>query len=436
MDRHCDHWMPFRRRGAAQSDLGIGERVRREVIVPLEALVKRISGPPGEIPGATRKSLEDVLTTVIESFAATNRAGEVDTLEQALVGWEVRLQAFARTGGEVSLKRIGRIPDPGREAARQLYLAVREAIGNAIKHAAATRIEVLVVPWQKGCAVTVADNGRGITGGKAGGIGMETMRRRMARCGGNVLVHPMEGTVIEFRLPSPSRSLWDWLQASGRLSRGVATARTGEIVHRWQERVDHCGSLEAVFTGWPAAAAWIESRLPASRLPPAGHANLPGWIESELRHIGGGELIESEFRDDHARCRISWHGEIDPLHWLELGLVAQLGRPVMLRVTGSTSLEILAASDPERLPAPGTTGSFSALVHNTWSAGLPAARDDFSSYLHDVLAQELVAESMRWEIAREACPPGPLRTRYDQCQHELQQIAVRARSLSHELAEH
>jgi signal transduction histidine kinase len=66
---------------------------------------------------------------------------------------------------------------------------------------------------------------------------------------------------------------------------------------------------------------------------------------------------------------------------------------------------------------------------------LPAARDDLSSYLHDVLAQELVAESMRWEMAREDCPPGPLRSRYDQCQHELRRIAVLARGISHEISD-
>ena len=43
--------------------------------------------------------------------------------------------------------------------------------------------------------------------------------------------------------------------------------------------------------------------------------------------------------------------------------------------------------------------------------------------------------AVRWEIARENCPPGTLRARYDQCQHELQRIAVLARGLSHELAE-
>ena len=435
MSESFDHWMPFRRRDGAWDGSRVSERIRREVIAPLEALVERVNHPRSEIPDSSRQSLENVFASVSESFAATDHAGAVESLDQAWHGWEVKLQGFTRGGGEVSLKRIGKVPDIGREASRQLYLAVREAIGNAMKHAVAGRIEVLMVPWQKGCAVTVADNGRGISPTKAGGIGMETMRRRMARCGGEVLVHPIEGTVIEFRLPAPSRTLWEWLLSSSRLDRGVVPIRAEEIVGRWQERVERFGCLEAVFAEWPVAAGWIEPRLPNERRAPDDLAKFPEWLGTELGHIGAGEVVETEATADRVRCRISWQGEVDPLHWLELGLVALLARPVVLRVTGSTSLELIAARRPDLLPVPGNAGSFASLVHNTWAGGLPAARDDFSSYLHDVLAQELVGESMRWEIARESCPPGPLRARYDQCQHELHRIAVLARGLSHELAD-
>jgi signal transduction histidine kinase len=434
MDDPHDHWMPFRRRGDAWDASQASGRIRRDIIAPLEDLVARVAHPRAEIPEALRQSLENVLAVVSESFAATDHAGAVETLEQAWHGWEVKLQAFARDGGAVSLKRIGRIPEIGREAARQLYLAVREAIGNAMKHARARRIDVLLAPWQKGCAVTVADDGRGISMAKTGGIGMATMRRRLARCGGEVLVHPIEGTVIEFRLPSPRRSLWEWLQEGGRITRGVSPRHAAELAARWQERVGRFGTVEAVCAEWPLAAGWIEDRLPAGRRAPEELGRLPEWIGREIDAWGIDAVVESSGDPDHVRCRISWRGEVDPLHWLELGLVVSLARPAVLRVCGSSGIELLAARRPDRLPLAGHTGSFAALVHNTWAGGLPAARDDFSSYLHDVLAQELVAESMRWEIAREAAPPGPLRSRYDQCQHELQRIAVLARGLSHELA--
>lgn len=248
------------------------ERIRREVMMPLEALVARVARHDDEVPAELKTSLELMLKAASESFAETDHAGGIASLDDAWRGWEQRLDAFARDGGEVRMQRLGQPPRLGGEAARQLFLAVREAIGNAIRHAAARRIEVLLVPWQDGCAVTVADNGRGIGTAAAGGIGLETMRRRMTRCGGELLLHPGDGTVVEFRLPRADLDL---------------------------------------------------------------------------------------------------------------------------------------ASD---------------------------LRADLAAYLHDVLAQGLVAESMRWEIARESCPPSELRSRFDQCQHELRRIAIAARGLSHELA--
>jgi hypothetical protein len=436
MNDPFDHWMPFRRRDENWSGSQVSDRIRREVIQPLESLVARVSHPRFDIPEPSRNSLETVLAVVSETFAATDHAGAVETLDQAWHGWEVKLQAFARGGGEVTMKKIGKVADIGHEAARQLYLAVREAIGNAMRHAAATRIEVVMVPLQQGCAVTVADNGRGISPTKTGGIGMSTMRRRMARCGGEVIVHPIEGTVIEFRLPSPRRSLWEWLLQSGRVERAVSPGHAAELKARWQERVERFGSLEAVFAEWPMAASWIESRLAPERRAPDDLQRMVFWLTQELMHTGVPYEIEAEEDSDRVRCRISWQGEVDPLHWLELGLVISLSRPVTLRLTGSTGLELLIARRADQLSATGVAGSFASLVHNTWSGGLPAARDDLSSYLHDVLAQELVAESMRWEIAREEYPPGALRSRFDQCQHELRRIAVLARGLSHEISDH
>ncbi|WP_193213563.1 sensor histidine kinase [Luteolibacter marinus] len=429
-----DHWMPFRRRGDGLDGSEVSARIRRDVIQPLEALVEKVGHPHAGIPEDSRHSLETVLAVVSESFATTDHAGSVETIDQAWQGWEAKLQGFTRSGGEVSLRRIGKVADLGKEATRQLYLAVREAIGNAMRHAAAGRIEVLMVPWQKGCAVTVADNGQGISPTKAGGIGMSTMRRRMARCDGEVLVHPIDGTVIEFRMPGPRRSLWEWLLASGRIERGVSADHATEIRERWQERIDRFGGLETVFTEWPRAASWIEGRLPAGRRAPDDLASTRDWLTGEIRRTGIEHDLEVDEDADRVRCRISWHGEVDPLHWLEMSLVASLARPVVLKVTGSSGVELIVARRPDHLPAVGVAGSFASLVHNTWAAGLPAARDDLSSYLHDVLAQELVAESMRWEISRESCPPGPLRSRFDQCQHELRRIAVLARGLSHEIS--
>jgi Histidine kinase-, DNA gyrase B-, and HSP90-like ATPase len=432
-----DSWLPFRRQLVGSGGDAVTGRIRREVIKPLEALLAKTSDAEAGIPGPLRESLETVLGVVSESFAAADSAGSVETLDQAWQGWELKLQAFSREGGEVQMQRLGKQPALGVEASRQLFLAVREAIGNAMRHAAARRIELMLVPWKRGCAVTLADNGRGMPESTAGGgIGLASMRRRMARCGGELLVHPADGTVVEFRLPSPDFDCWQWLRESGRIGNGVAPEHADGLIRKWQQRVDRCGEFEAIFRTWPRAAADdSHADLDSGSKVPAEWAQVPDWIARRVSAMGLAETLESSSGPELLRIHVGADDDADPLHWLDLAMDLSRVWPVMLGRTEVGGVEIIVAGRSDLLPLPEPGNSYAWRVHEAWSGGIADLQADLSSYLHDVLAQELVAESMRWEIAREACPPSALRSRFDQCQHELRRIAMLARSLSHELAE-
>lgn len=427
-----DYWLPFRRQDRGPEGGAVAGRVRREVILPLEELLARAAAAGPGIPADLLASLESVTGVVGESLAAADSAGTVANLDQAWQGWDLKLQAFARDGGEVRMQRLGRMPVLGGEVARQLFLAVREAIGNSMRHAAARRIELMLVPWQEGCAVTVADNGRGMPGGRAGGgIGLASMRRRMARCGGELLVHPAEGTVVEFRAPHAEFGCWHWLREGGRLGRGVAAGHAAGLIRRWEGRVDACGGFERIFREWPQGA---EAFLPDPAHPvPGDFTRIPEWIGRRLAAMGPAARQDCSGDGDRLCCRIEEDDAIDPLHWLDLALELSVVWPVMLRSESDDNLQIHVTRDPRLLPSSRSGASYASRVHAAWSGGISDLRADLSSYLHDVLAQELVAESMRWEIGREACPPSDLRSRFDQCQHELRRIAMVARSLSHEL---
>lgn len=430
-----DSWLPFRRQLAGSGGDAVTGRIRREVIQPLEALLAKTADAEAGIPGPLRESLETVLGVVSESFAAADSAGTVETLDQAWQGWELKLQAFTREGGEVRMQRLGKPPVLGAEVARQLFLAVREAIGNAMRHAAARRIELMLVPWKNGCAVTLADNGRGMPESKAGGgIGLASMRRRMARCGGELLVHPADGTVVEFRLPSPDFDCWQWLRESGRIRHGVAAEHADGLIRKWQQRVDRCGGFEVIFREWPRAAEESNADRDSESKVPAEWAELPDWIARRVSAMGRAERPEPSVGPELVRIKAGGDDNLDPLHWLDLALDLSLVWPVMLGRADAGGVEIIVARRSDLLPLPEPGHSYAGRVHEAWSGGIADLQADLSSYLHDVLAQELVAESMRWEIAREACPPSALRSRFDQCQHELRRIAMLARSLSHELA--
>lgn len=431
-----DSWLPFRRQLVGPTGDAVTGRIRREVIQPLEVLLAKTAAADSGIPGSLRESLETVLGVVSESFAAADSAGTVETLDQAWQGWDLKLQTFAREGGEVRMQKLGKPPVLGAEVARQLFLAVREAIGNAMRHAAARRIELMLVPWKNGCAVTLADNGRGMPENKpGGGIGLASMRRRMARCGGELLVHPADGTVVEFRLPATEFDCWQWLRESGRIGRGIAAEHAEALTGKWQDRVEQSGGFEAIFRDWPSAAAHFEWEMGPENKAPGELARVPEWIARRLAAMGLTERLESTVGSETVGIKVCGHDDLDPLHWLDLGLDLSLVRPVTLSRAEPGEVEFIVARRAELLPPPEPGHSFASRVHEAWSGGIPDLQADLSSYLHDVLAQELVAESMRWEIAREACPPSALRSRFDQCQHELRRIAMLARSLSHELAE-
>ena len=95
------------------------------------------------------------------------------------------------------------------ETRHNVTLAVKEALHNAIKHAAATEITVRMEFHDPRLQITIADNGRGFdTAAVVAGNGLGNMRRRMTLIGGtSVLESSREtGTQVHFEVPIPPAS--------------------------------------------------------------------------------------------------------------------------------------------------------------------------------------------------------------------------------------
>ena len=110
---------------------------------------------------------------------------------------------FRLSNGERSIP----IPDAWRYT---LFLAVRELIINAIKHAGATRIDVRVKRENGTLILGVKDNGAGFDpavvkprSGEHGGFGLFNVRERLKQCNGRIEVvsRPGEGTTITITVP-------------------------------------------------------------------------------------------------------------------------------------------------------------------------------------------------------------------------------------------
>ena len=86
---------------------------------------------------------------------------------------------------------------------------VREALHNVAKHAAATEVRFFIACESDGFVFRLEDNGRGFpppssTPESPGppGIGLESMRQRIAKIGGNLSCtnRPEGGAVVTFRV--------------------------------------------------------------------------------------------------------------------------------------------------------------------------------------------------------------------------------------------
>lgn len=95
------------------------------------------------------------------------------------------------------------IPPPVQEA---IYRIAQEALNNIVKHARATRVDVVVDSNHETTTLCVSDNGIGFeTGGTyPGHLGLKTMSERATRLGGtfHVTSSPGQGSKVEVAIPS------------------------------------------------------------------------------------------------------------------------------------------------------------------------------------------------------------------------------------------
>lgn len=90
---------------------------------------------------------------------------------------------------------------------RDLLLVVKETVHNVLKHSGADRVHIRMAV-EDGLQFSLADNGNGSTNEAANspngnGVGIQSMKVRMARHGGNLVVEHGEGTVVRCVLPLP-----------------------------------------------------------------------------------------------------------------------------------------------------------------------------------------------------------------------------------------
>lgn len=92
--------------------------------------------------------------------------------------------------------------------AHALFRTVQEAVTNAVRHAAATRVSIAVRETAAGLELTVRDDGRG-TAAVVPGHGLAGMRERLEAAGGRLEItsRPAAGFTVTAHLPAPAEAV-------------------------------------------------------------------------------------------------------------------------------------------------------------------------------------------------------------------------------------
>jgi len=110
------------------------------------------------------------------------------------------LEYFENTGIDCTVNLPVQIPEinvPG-EIRRNVFLVVKEALHNILKHAAATKVTLTLERRENGLTLTIQDNGIGINPEKLRlfGNGLKNMRKRMQDIGAQFSIESNNGTRI------------------------------------------------------------------------------------------------------------------------------------------------------------------------------------------------------------------------------------------------
>jgi two-component system sensor histidine kinase DesK len=151
--------------------------------------VQRAATELDEIESTSRDALTEIRRTILGDCTETMDA-EFE-----------RARATLRTAGiDVECRREALYLDSMHEGI--LGLALREAVTNIVRHAAARKCSIHLHHIQNAYVLEVQDDGHGGNGGE--GFGLRGMRERIEAMGGSVLREISAGTRLTVRLPAAS----------------------------------------------------------------------------------------------------------------------------------------------------------------------------------------------------------------------------------------
>lgn len=115
---------------------------------------------------------------------------------------------FQQSGVRCRLDLPARLPEQSisTQERHNLFMAVKEALNNVIKHAHATEVRISLAVEENHLTIVIADNGQGFTFPQPhdAGDGLENMQKRLARIGGRLVLgnNPGGGALVRMEARS------------------------------------------------------------------------------------------------------------------------------------------------------------------------------------------------------------------------------------------
>ncbi|MDF2192542.1 sensor histidine kinase [Paraflavitalea sp. CAU 1676] len=182
-------------------ELGSGVTAIRLMSEILKTKMKNQSIPELEKISNNANELLGKMNTIIWTMKSSN-----DTVESLIAYIRAHaIEYFDSTPIECHVKLPPVIPqaDISGEKRRNIFLSVKEALNNAMKHSQATHLQVDIATRENALIIRVVDNGVGINPDQLRrfGNGLNNMRRRMESIGGSFNIDCDGQCVLTFEAP-------------------------------------------------------------------------------------------------------------------------------------------------------------------------------------------------------------------------------------------
>lgn len=161
----------------------------------------------------------DTTVSMVKQLASELRPSILDDLGLvAAIEWQAQ-QFQTRTSIVCKVIAAVETVDLTWEQATAVFRILQEALTNVLRHAQATKVDILIKTEEERFILEIRDNGRGITEAEknaAQSLGVLGMRERVALIGGKIKITrgAQNGTVILVHVPLPSPSLIEQSQVN------------------------------------------------------------------------------------------------------------------------------------------------------------------------------------------------------------------------------